>query len=82
MTRLLTILALLLPLSAHAREFRVRHCPDPADHDTWEIPGTKYVCGVMSKNVAEAIARQLRDEERNRPPAPQVVEPVQVVEWP
>jgi len=99
MTRLLIILALLIPLSAHAGELRIVACTDGlyavqersvivCGGPGWQI--ADCTPGVVWRTLPEApgccpmdAARRIRDDElawRNRPPAPQVIEPVQVVE--
>jgi len=98
MTRLLIILAILLPLSAHAGELRIVKCTQGL-YAVQEYKGFDVECptGLDSCYFVKAWetltdapdcyplddARWLRDGElawRNRPPAPQVIEPVQVVE--
>jgi len=97
MTRPLVILALLLPLSAHAGDLRIVKCTQGLYavqeyaavidwSDGWDTRKMIYDWRTLpdaSGCYPMDAARQIRDDEsawRNRPPAPQVIEPVQVVE--
>lgn len=96
MRHLLAILALsLLPCSALAGEdIRIVKCTEglyAVQEEVWAPYGHSMSGGTMEwRTIFTApgcypleYARRLRDEEiawRNRPPAPHVIEPVQVVE--